>query len=62
MRTSFSADLLSGGMGQYMLRDLQRGVASGRFKITDPLMAFASVGGTVMGAITAQIEFAPKGS
>lgn len=62
LRTGFSADILAGGMGQYMLRDLQRGVASGRFKMDDPLMAFASVGGTVMGAITAQLEFAPKDS
>ncbi len=62
LRTGFSADIIAGGMGQYMLRDLQRGVASGRFKMDDPLMAFASVGGTVMGAITAQLEFAPENS
>ncbi len=61
IQTALSADILS-GLGQYMLRDIQRGIASGRFKLKDPLMAFTSVGGTVIGALTAQMEFAPADS
>lgn len=54
LRTAFSVETIIGGMGRYMLKDLERGVAEGRFATRDPLMCFLSVGSTVMGAISIQ--------
>lgn len=61
LRTGLSARILIGGMGAYLLEDLRRGIESGRFVVDDLLMAFASVGGTSLAAIAAEIEFAPQG-
>src|SRR4249919_251129 len=46
IREGFSARVLERGLGQRLLRDIQRGIASGRFKREDSLMSFVSVGGT----------------
>lgn len=38
------------------MRDLKKGVASRRFKISDLLMTFMTVGGTVLGAIAIELN------
>lgn len=56
VRTGFSTRVLGRGLGQHMLRDIQRGLASGRFKAEDLLMTFVAVGGTALAAIAAKLE------
>ncbi|ROH86791.1 TetR/AcrR family transcriptional regulator [Stagnimonas aquatica] len=56
VREGLSARVLSRGLGVRLLRDIQKGVAKGRFKLTDPLMSFITFGGGVLGAIAASIE------
>lgn len=60
LRTAFSVETIVGGMGQYMLKDLERGVSEKRFVVSDPLMSFVSVGSTVMGAISIQHNLASQ--
>ncbi len=54
IRESISVQVVERGLGRRLLRDLQGGMALGRFKVKDALMAFTSAGGTVMAAILAQ--------
>jgi len=57
IREGFSARVLERGLGQRLLRDIQRGIASGRFKREDSLMSFVSVGGTVLASISVWLQF-----
>ncbi len=61
VRNAFPLRNMSRGMGQYLLRDLQRGVDAGRFQSDDPLITLLTVGGTAAGAIAAELELAAKG-
>lgn len=54
LREGFSARVLSRGLGQFLLRDILRGIAAGRFKAPDLLMSFVAVGSTVLGAIAVE--------
>lgn len=56
IREGLSSRAVTRGLGRRLLRDIQQGVGSGRFKITDPTMVFLAVSGTVLTAITAQLE------
>lgn len=56
VREGLSARVLSRGLGVRLLRDIQKGVAKGRFMLTDPLMSFITFGGGVLSAIAASIE------
>ncbi|ARL05078.1 TetR family transcriptional regulator [Burkholderia pseudomallei] len=58
IREGFSSRALSRGLGQRLLRDIGKGVATKRFIVSDPLMSLVSVGGTVLGAIAAELQFA----
>ncbi|KVE28733.1 TetR family transcriptional regulator [Burkholderia singularis] len=58
IREGLSARALSQGLGQRLLRDVQKGAADGRFDVADPLMSVLSVGGTVLAAIAADLQFA----
>lgn len=49
---------MSHGLGQRLLRDVQKGASAGRFDVADPLMSVLSVGGTVLAAIAADLQFA----
>jgi AcrR family transcriptional regulator len=62
LRSTTSMRNLSRGMGAYLLRDLQRGLASGRFHSDDPLITLLTVGGAAVGAITAEVELATRGA
>jgi AcrR family transcriptional regulator len=57
IREGFSARVLERGLGQRLLRDIKRGIASGRFKREDALMSFLSVGGTVLASISVWLQF-----
>lgn len=57
IREGYSARVLERGLGQRLLRDIQRGIASGRFKREDALMSFLSVGGTVLASISVWLQF-----
>ncbi len=52
----FSARSMDHGLGRRLLRDIRKGMAAKRLTITDPLMSFASVGGTTLGAISLALE------
>lgn len=57
IREGFSARVLERGLGQRLLRDIQKGIASGRFKREDALMSFLSVGGIVLASISVWLQF-----
>lgn len=57
IREGYSARVLERGLGQRLLRDIQRGIASGCFKRDDALMSFLSVGGTVLASISVCLQF-----
>lgn len=60
LREGLSADALTRGLGRRLLRDIQNGVASGRFGAADTTMCFLAVGGMVLTAITAQLALLGK--
>jgi AcrR family transcriptional regulator len=57
IREGFSARVLERGLGQRLLRDMQKGVAAKRLATQDPLATFISVGGTVLASISAELQF-----
>ena len=57
IREGFSARVLTHGLGQRLLRDIERGVTAKRFTLVDPFIGFLSVGGTVLTAISAELNF-----
>lgn len=54
LREGYSARVLTRGLGQFLLRDLVKGAAAGRFKAPDLFLSFVAVGGTVLAAISAE--------
>jgi len=56
LRTGFTVQLLEHGLGRHMLRDLNFGVARGRFIIHDPLIALVTCGGAVLAAISTILD------
>lgn len=59
--TPFSPELLSRGLGKFLVRDLQEGLAAKRFKVEDWTMTLVAIGSTVLGVLAAEIERARKG-
>lgn len=57
IREGYSARVLERGLGQRLLRDIKKGIESGRFKREDALMSFVSVGGTVLASISVWLQF-----
>ena len=62
IREGYSARALERGLGQRLLRDIQRGIASARFKREDALMSFLSVGGTVLASVSVSLQFQTHGA
>lgn len=60
VREGYSARMLSRGLGARLMRDIQKGVASKRFKLADPIMTVITVGAGVLGAIAAELELASE--
>jgi AcrR family transcriptional regulator len=62
LRSAFSLQNLSRGMGPYLLRDLERGIAAGRFASEDLLITVLEVGGAAAGAVATEVELASRTS
>ncbi|KHK60001.1 TetR family transcriptional regulator [Burkholderia sp. A9] len=62
VREGFSSRMLDRGLGQRLLRDVQRGIVAKRFAVADPFVAFLSVGGTVLAAVTAELGIVAPGA
>lgn len=62
VREGFSSRMLDHGLGARLLRDVQTGVAAKRFAVADPFVAFLSLGGTVLAAVTAELAFLAPGA
>ena len=62
IREGFSARVLTHGLGQRLRRDIERGIAAKRFVVADPFIGFLSVGGTVLTAISAELNFLAPGA
>jgi AcrR family transcriptional regulator len=60
VRTSLVGDSMNSGLGRYLFRDLKSGLSSGRFKADDVPMTYVALGGTVLGALTSEVEFGPS--
>ena len=44
------------------MRDIERGIAEKRFVVADPFIGFLSLGGTVLTAIAAELNFVAPGA
>jgi AcrR family transcriptional regulator len=62
IREGFSARAFSRGLGQRLLRDIGNGIAAKRFVVADPFIGFLSVGGTVLSAIAAELNYVAPGA
>jgi AcrR family transcriptional regulator len=56
VRTGFSSDAITRGLGRYLLQDLSNGVQSKRFKAADFTMTFVSVGSIILGALAVEVD------
>lgn len=59
--TPFNPQRLSQGLGKFLIRDVQEGLAGKRFKVDDWTMTLVAIGSTVLGVLTAEIERAREG-
>ncbi|MEM5461448.1 TetR/AcrR family transcriptional regulator [Paraburkholderia phytofirmans] len=62
IREGFSARAMSHGLGHRLLRDIGNGIAAKRFVVADPFIGFLAVGGTVLSAIAAELNFVAPGA
>ncbi|TDY27144.1 TetR family transcriptional regulator [Paraburkholderia sp. BL6665CI2N2] len=62
IREGFSARAMSVGLGLRLMRDIGNGIAAKRFAVADPFIGFIAVGGTVLSAIAAELNFAAPGA
>jgi AcrR family transcriptional regulator len=60
VREGMAADAWTRGLGRRLRRDIEAGIARGRFKLADPVMGFIATGGAVLAAVAAQQYAAPK--
>ena len=51
LRLELTHDLASTALGPYAIRDLERGLESGRFVVDDPALALAASGGAMLGVV-----------
>ena len=56
VREGFSAQSMDHGLGRRLLRDMKKGIAANRLSVNDPLMSFAVIGGTILGAISLALQ------
>lgn len=56
VREGFSTGSIDHGLGRRLLRDIRRGVNAKRLTVVDPLMSFAMIGGTTLGAISFALQ------
>lgn len=58
LREGLSPRATSAGLAPRLLRDIEKGVARGRFKVPDPKLTFVVVGGGVLAAIATELQLA----
>jgi AcrR family transcriptional regulator len=56
VREGLSTRPLGRGLGQGLLRDIQKGVATKRFTTNDPFVTFICIGGAVLASISAELQ------
>ncbi|HEY7641141.1 MAG TPA: TetR/AcrR family transcriptional regulator [Steroidobacteraceae bacterium] len=56
VRTSLAGDNTHSGLGRFLFRDLKTGLARSRFKADDVAMTYVALGGTALGALTAEVR------
>ena len=61
IREGFSERALDDGLGRRLKRDIEAGIAAGRFVADDPFMCHVSVSGIVLAAIAAELSFLRDG-
>ena len=59
-REGFSARSMDHGLGRRLLRDIQKGIDANRLTVTDTLMSFAVIGGTILGAISLALQLGTR--
>ena len=57
LREGLSSRMLTRGLGVRLLRDIQNGIASGRFPLDDALTAFIGLAGSTLAALAVEIEY-----
>jgi hypothetical protein len=57
LRESLSSGMLTRGLGSRLLRDIEKGIGAGRFKAEDPLMAFMGLAGSVLAALSIEVQY-----
>ncbi|MGF6478510.1 AcrR family transcriptional regulator [Paraburkholderia sp. JPY419] len=62
IREGFSAPALSRGLAQRLMRDIRNGIAAKRFVVADPFIGYLAVGGTVLSAIAAELNYVAPGA
>ena len=62
LRTGFTTQIFSLGLGHHLLRDLELGIKEGRFQIHDPYIAVIITGGAVLAAISTELEISTPGN
>jgi AcrR family transcriptional regulator len=62
IREGFSAPALNRGLAQRLLRDIRNGMAAKRFVVADPFVGYLAVGGTVLSAIAAELNYVAPGA
>jgi len=60
IKEGLSTRVLTRGLGQRLLRDIQRGIEAKRFRGDDPLMSFVVAGGIVLASISVWLHLAPS--
>ncbi|MGK8436813.1 TetR/AcrR family transcriptional regulator [Ectopseudomonas hydrolytica] len=61
-RGPLNAQLLSKGLGKFLMRDVHEGVDQGRFRVDDLAMTLMAIVSTVHGVLTAELERARSSS
>ncbi|MBC7174506.1 MAG: TetR/AcrR family transcriptional regulator [Polyangiaceae bacterium] len=61
LREWYRPEAFPRGLGARLLHDIGKGIARKRFEVTDPLMTTLVAGGTVIGALAAQLGSAGEG-
>ncbi len=56
VRLEATHDLASAALGPYAVRDLERGLAAGRFHVDDPAVALVAAGGALMAVVRAALQ------
>lgn len=57
LRESLSSRMLTRGLGARLLRDIEKGISAGRFNVDDALMAFVGLAGSVLAALSIEVQY-----